>query len=175
MIFGLLFWQLFWFRCDKPNWRRRFPSPPLGISLALWVKEKNGLSITSHQRDTSRSFRPNFIRTAPLIPPLTQTELAIPMHTGINLRWSCRWSNFPYSECKENDGVWKHVFIHLHPYLHNICHVHELIIIEILSRRELEGNDMRRAKSLSFILQEIFFVSQLSRRTPAVCNIPYHT
>ena len=25
--FGLLFWQLFWFRCDKQNWRRRFPFP----------------------------------------------------------------------------------------------------------------------------------------------------
>ena len=45
--------------------------------------------------------------------------------------------------------------------------------LEILSQRKLEGNDMTRAKSLYFILQEIF-VSRLSRRTPAtVITIPY--
>ena len=37
---------------------------------------------------------PILLGQPPSSPPLTQTELAIPMHTGINLRWSCRWSIF---------------------------------------------------------------------------------
>ena len=50
---------------------------------------------------------------------------------------------------------------------------HFTVVAELLRWWQPEGNDKRAANSLLFILQEIFFVSRLSWRTPVVRTIPY--